>query len=107
MRADVPPMARIEGIDVVSEGILTLTRVCAMLREGTDIHSVMFQTDGASGLLRLLLNADQVHFMVGQAVNPAHQNPELPHHLDIRLSVVREISQELQKRGIDTTIEQI
>jgi hypothetical protein len=104
---DVPPMARLKGIDLVSEGILTLTKTSALLQSGTDRKAVRFQTDGAANLIRLLLGVDHVHFIVGQAVNPAHQNPELPHQLGIRMAVVREIAVELREQGKEVTIETI
>jgi len=105
MTADVPPVARMEGLDLVSEGILTLTRVNYLLKQGIKREGVRFQNDGASELIRLLLGVDHIHFVVGQAVNPAHQNPELPNQLGIRVSVVREISDELKKRGKEVTLE--
>jgi hypothetical protein len=105
--AEVPPVARLPGVDLVTEGILTLTRVRDLLRAGTDRAAVRFQVDGASSLLRLLLGVDHVHFLVGQAVNPAHQNPDLPHQLGIRVGVVREIMEELRQRGAEVTVEEI
>jgi hypothetical protein len=102
---DVPPLARIEGIDLVSEGILTLTKVCEYLRSGTSKDAVKYRTDGASSLLRMLFEVDHIHFIVGQTVNPAHQNPNLPNQLRIRLTVVREIIDELRNRGKEVSIE--
>jgi hypothetical protein len=107
MTPDVPPIARLEGIDLVSEGILTLTKTSERLQAGADKKMVRFQADGAANLLRLLLSVDHVHFIVGQAVNPAHQNPDLPHQLGIRLAVIREIAAELRKRGKEVTVETI
>ncbi len=104
---DVPPIARMEGIDLVSEGILTLTRVSDLLRSGVRKKDVMFQTDGAANLIRLLLDADHIHFIVGHALNPAHQNPELPNELGIRLKVVQEIEEELRTRGKEVTVEPV
>jgi len=105
MRADVPPLARMENIDLITEGILTLTRASEMLRSGASRETVRFQTDGAAALVRLLLEVDYVHFIVGMAVNPAHQNPSLPVELGIKLAVVREIADELKRRGAEVTIE--
>ena len=102
---DVPPIARLQGVDLVTEGILTLTQVRDMLREGAELKTVQYRNDGAAALLRLLLDVDHVHFIVGQAVNPAHQNPDLPHQLGIRMTVVREISAELRSRGREVTFE--
>jgi len=107
MTADVPPMGRLEGVDMVSEGILTLTKVSQLLSSGAQRKQVRFCNDGASSLLRLLLEMDHVHFMVGLAVNPAHQNPDLPHVLGIRMAVVREIAEELRKRGKEVSIEEL
>jgi len=107
MTSDVPPVAYLEGIDLVSEGILTLTKTSVLLGSGVEKSTVEYQVDGASNLLRLLLSVDHVHFLVGQAVNPAHQNPELPHQLDIRMKVVEEIAVELRKRGKEVTIESV
>lgn len=107
MTTDVPPKARVKGIDLVTEGILTLTHLNELFQSGATKETVKFRTDGASDLLRLLLSVDQVHFIVGEAVNSAHQNPDLPHHLGIRLVVVREMADELRKRGVEVTIETV
>jgi hypothetical protein len=104
---DVPPIARMTGMDLVTEGILTLTQVSNLLKAGADRGTVQYRTDGAAGLLRMLLEVDHVHFMVGQAVNPAHQNPDLPQQLGIRMSVVRDIGDQLRKREKEVTIEAI
>ncbi len=104
MSPDVPPLARVEGLDLVTEGILTLTRVSQMLRSGVKKEEIDYKTDGAAELLRLLLSVDSVHFLVGRAVNPAHQNPDLPQQLGIRTATVREIAQELRKRGKEATV---
>ncbi len=107
MTPDVPAIARIEGMDIVTEGILTLTQVSELLRTGIRKEDVRFRTDGAAELIRLFLEVDHVQFLVGRGVNPAHQNPELPQHLEIRLAVVREIAEELRKRGKEVNIESV
>lgn len=107
MTEEVPPIASIKGIDLVSEGILTLTKVSGLLKSGVQKKDVRFQMDGGASLLRLLLEVDHVHFLIGQAVNPAHQNPDLPKQLEIRLSVVREIAEELRKRSKEVSLEKI
>jgi hypothetical protein len=107
MRADVPPLARLEGIDVTTEGILTLTKAEELLASGADKETVKFGTDGASALVRLCLDVDHVHFIVGLSVNPAHQNPDLPGQLGMKLAVVRAIAEHLGKRGREVTIETV
>jgi len=104
---DVPPMGQLKGIDLVCEGILTLTRASELLRSGVKKRDVRFRTDGAANLIRLFLNVDHIHFLIGQAVNPAHQNPDLPHQLGIRQMVVQEIGEELKERGKEITHETV
>jgi len=103
----VPALAHIDGIDLVTEGILTLTQAGNLLQSGATRETVRFQTDGAASLVRFMLEADHVHFVVGMAVNPAHQNPDLPEQLGIRLAVVRDIAEDLRGRGTEVTIETI
>ncbi len=107
MHPDVPPVARIEGIDLTAEGILTLTRTNNLLHSGANKETVKFRTDGASALVRLCLDVDHIHFIVGQGVNPAHQNPDLPRQLGMKLAIVREIAEELRKRSKEVTIETV
>ncbi|MHC4426928.1 MAG: SpoIIE family protein phosphatase [Planctomycetota bacterium] len=107
MKDDVPPLARLEGVDLTTEGILTLTKTDEMLQSGANKETVKFNTDGASELLRLCLDVDHIHFIVGLGVNPAHQNPELPGQLGMKLAVVRRIAEELERRGKEVTIETV
>jgi hypothetical protein len=107
MRTDVPPLARLEGVDLATEGILTLTRANDLLRCGTDKEAVKYRNDGACSLLRMCLDVDHVHFIVGLGVNPAHQNPDLPRQLDMKLAVVNDIAEELRKRGKEVTVETV
>jgi hypothetical protein len=107
MKPDVPPIAKLEGIDLTTEGILTLTRANDLLHTGANKDTVKFATDGASALIRLCLDVDHIHFMVGLSVNPAHQNPDLPKQLGMKLAVVREIADELRRRGKEVSIETI
>jgi len=104
---DVPPLAKVEGVDLTTEGILTLTKTNDLLQSGADKETVKFDTDGSSALVRLCLDVDHIHFIVGLSVNPAHQNPDLPRQLGMKLAVVREIAEELRKRGKEVTIETI
>lgn len=87
------PMASImEGIDLVTEGILTLTEVYRMLKEGLDKKS----NNAAVRLTNLLLNSDKIDFVVGTKINVAHQDPNLPMELEIRRNIVKKIFRLLQ-----------
>ena len=63
--------------------------------------------DGASKICRLLFEeATDINFYVGRAVNPAHQNPDLPINFNIKMNLVQELSKALKEKGIDTEIVQ-
>jgi len=85
----LPPPARMDGADLVTEGILTLGR-CAVLLE---THRT-FEAQPPSPALDLILaflDADRIRFLVGTRVNEAHQDPQLPLELEIRRNVVKKI----------------
>ena len=97
--AEVPPVGRIEGIDLVTEGVLTLAHTLENLKRGVTAKEIQFKVDGASGLTRLLLGSDEVTFLVGRALNPAHQNPNLPRDLGLKSHIANEIKLNLEKLG--------
>jgi len=99
-----PPMGEIEGIDLVTEGIITLCKAIDLARKTQGKAQLIRDRDGASQLLRMLLKADRVDFHVGQAINPAHQNPNLPHYLALKNQVVKELSDILQNLGKEINI---
>lgn len=107
----VPPTAHIPGIDLVTEGVLTLGKCVEYMKRYTsgDKHSLDFvlnKKDGASQLCRMLLeDCTEVQFLVGQALNPAHQNPGMPLSLGFKAEPVKELSQELEKTGKKVSVE--
>jgi hypothetical protein len=107
MTEDVPPIARLENIDLTTEGVLTLTKADELLKSGVTKENIQFGTDGTSELIRLLLEVDSIHFIVGQTVNPAHQNPDLPRLPGMKLATVRSIAEQLTERGKEVTIETV
>jgi hypothetical protein len=59
-----------------------------------------FKRDGASLICRLLFEeATDINFYVGRAINPAHQNPDLPINFNIKMSLVVELADCLKKMG--------
>ena len=89
------PMASImPGIDLVTEGILTLTEVYRMLKDGIDAD----KDNAATRLAHLLLESDHIDFVIGTKINEAHQDPNLPMELDIRRNIVKKIFRLLQSK---------
>ncbi len=102
---DVPPIGFIKGIDLVTEGMLTLVRALSNLREEVPLSRIYFNTDGASKLTAMLLKADRVHFIVGRAINPAHQSPGVPPLLALKPQIVDDMVKQLRRLGKKVTVE--
>ena len=102
--SDVPPIAEIEGVDLVTEGVITVNRVLEYakdyLADNEYYEHWSFRHDGASQICRLLFEeATDINFYVGRAINPAHQNPDLPINFHIKMNLVDELSACLRKMG--------
>lgn len=102
----IPPVGHIEGVDLVTEGVLTLTRTLDILNEycEKDADSYYFhridEENGAAMLARLLLeDCTRLKLFIGTAINPAHQNPNLPADLSIKLKLIDRLAQLLEKLG--------
>ena len=95
---------KIEGVDLVTEGIITINRVLSYaknyLEDNESYAKWSCQKDGASLIARMLFEeSTDINFFVGRAVNPAHQNPELPINFNIKMNLVEELSQCLRQMG--------
>lgn len=103
-RSDVPPIAYIDGVDLVTEGVITINKVLEYARDALGdneeyAHWSVSQ-DGASLICRMLFEeATDINFYVGRAINPAHQNPDLPINFNIKMNLVQELSECLRKMG--------
>lgn len=104
VNSDIPPIAKIEGVDLVTEGVITMNRVVEyandVLGENKLYEKWSCGHDGASLICRMLFEeGTDINFFVGRAVNPAHQNPDLPINFNIKMNLVEELSACLKKMG--------
>ena len=102
--SDLPPTASIEGVDLVTEGVITMNKVVEYakdyLGENKFYEEWSMKRDGASQISRLLFEeATDINFYVGRAINPAHQNPDLPINFNIKMNLVSELSKSLREMG--------
>ena len=100
----VPPISRIEGVDLVTEGVVTMNMVLSIAQEylkGEDNYDEWgFGRDGASQICQLLFEeGTDISFFVGRAKNPAHQGADMPISFDIKMNIVEELSECLQRMG--------
>ncbi len=104
VKSDIPPIAQIEGVDLVTEGVITINRVVEYAKDAVGDNQLYekwsFGHDGASLICRMLFEeATDINFFVGRAINPAHQNPDLPINFNIKMNLVEELSACLRKMG--------
>ncbi len=101
---EIPPIAEIEGVDLVTEGVITINRVVEYAKDYLENNESYtqwsYKKDGASLISKILFeDATDINFYVGRAVNPAHQNPDLPINFNIKMNLVTELSDCLKKMG--------
>ena len=103
-RSDIPPIAELEGVDLVTEGVITVNKVVEYANDYITDNNTYdewgYGRDGASLISRLLFEeATDINFYVGKAINPAHQNPNLPINFNIKMNLVEELSKALKQMG--------
>ena len=105
----VPPISTIEGVDLVTEGVMTVSKVLEFakdyLQDNSQYEVWSIKKDGASQICRMLFEeATDIGFYVGRAVNPAHQNPDLPIKFHIKMNLVKELTASLKEMGKRVTV---
>lgn len=93
-RSSLPPISCMEGIDLVTEGILTLTEALRCLQSG----HLPQEANAATQLIELLQESDVIELVVGTRINEAHQDPSLPVDLEIRRNLMKHMKQVLEKK---------
>lgn len=101
---DIPPMSSIDGVDLVTEGVVTMNRVVEYAKdyvgENTRYEEWNLKRNGAALISRMLFEeATDINFYVGKAINPAHQNPDLPITFNLKMTLVEDLCQSLELMG--------
>lgn len=101
---DIPPIAKIDGVDLTTEGVITINRVLEYAQDYISTNEKYAkwscEKDGASQIARILFEeATDINFFVGRAINPAHQNPNLPINFSIKMRLIDELSECLKQMG--------
>ena len=109
---DIPPIAYMDGIELVTEGVLTLNRVVQLLRRyvknetvSEDFFLELDEPNGASMVAKMLIeDCTELHLYVGKAINSAYQNPGLPFDLGIRQNLVEQLKTVVEEMGKQVTV---
>lgn len=95
-KGNLPACSEMEGMDLITEGVMTLTRTTEYLENGL----TPFPKDPAGRLAALLLDSDCIHFLVGSKMNQAHHDPDLPFELEIRKPLIKRMSAILREKNL-------
>ncbi|OFX26891.1 MAG: stage II sporulation protein E [Bacteroidetes bacterium GWA2_31_9b] len=93
---DLPPISYMPGIDLVTEGILTLSKVSEILKVYN--NNYLLGKGPADQIVKLIKDSDEINFIIGTRINIAHQDPNLPVELEIRRTVVKRIAKTLEQK---------
>ncbi|HHZ06341.1 MAG TPA: SpoIIE family protein phosphatase [Clostridiales bacterium] len=101
---EIPPIGKIEGVDLVTEGVITVSKVLTYAKSYLTNNEYYghwsVKNDGASQIARMLFEqSTDINFYVGRAMNPAHQNPDLPISFNIKMNIVDELQKCLKQMG--------
>ncbi len=104
---EVPPIGFIDGIDLVTEGVITLRRLLALSEKYVSVKDLTPKTyskkDGGSLLANIIFEeATHVVFFVGQNVNAAHQGLDID--ITMKLKLVERLADNLRRMGKDVTV---
>ena len=89
---NLPGLSKMEGVDLVTEGILTLTKTLEYLEKGKP------EQNAAKVLMDFLLDSDCINFLVGAQMNKAHYDPNLPIEIAIRKNIIKQIAKVLEEK---------
>ncbi len=121
--AGVPPISHMKGIDLVTEGIITMGTAVEYIKWNLSRHTASpfddmpkpvggatgfdeKRQDGATALAKLFMyECTQVRFFVGRATNPAYRNPGLPLELNLKLKQINELKDLLESMGKSVTVD--
>ena len=103
-KTDIPPMSKIPGVDLVTEGVVTINRVVEYAKDYVNENELFekwyFKKNGAALISQMLFEeATDINLYIGKAINPAHQNPDLPVHFNLKMLLVEDLTMYLKKMG--------
>jgi hypothetical protein len=106
MRKDLPPIGKLSEINLVTEGILTISKATEILKQcQCNLSRLPRDNNGAVLLAREILEADSIFFLVGQQINEFYQNPLLPKNISIRRSLIEDLVNLLREHQIEVSIQ--
>ncbi|MCL2132319.1 MAG: SpoIIE family protein phosphatase [Lentimicrobiaceae bacterium] len=100
----LPPSSKMEGIDLITEGVLTLSKVTHLLNAPNVNSNTQFGKGPADQICKTLLDSDEIYILVGTKINETHHDPTLPVEIEIRKSLIRRLTQVLSEKFMKVVI---
>ena len=98
---ELPPISHMEGVEFITEGILTLSKIVEVLKKYNQEYKL--GKGAADEVVKLILESDEIHFIAGTKVNEANQDPTLPVDLELRRTIVHRIVRVLEEKYLKET----
>lgn len=103
---NVPPTATMEGIDLVTEGIVTLNRVLQLIKTYNEgnvdqaFYEELDKLDGGARLAKLILeHCTDINILAGRTINAAYQNPMIPFDFNLRVALIEQLKDAIENAG--------
>ncbi len=95
VKTNLPSSAKMEGADLVTEGILTLGHLADLIQNYKEGDKP--DNSPAGEILKLILESDIIDILMGTRINEAHYDPSLPIEMEIRRNLVRRLKALMQR----------
>ena len=102
----LPPSSKMQGVDLITEGVLTLSKVTYMLNTLSVNSNTQFGKGPADQICQLLLDTDEIYILVGTRINETHHDPSLPVEIEIRKHLIQRLTKVLSEKFMKVVIVQ-
>ena len=106
---DIPPIAKLEGVDLVTEGTMTISNVLEYTKKYLEnilfYEKIKINEDGATLIFKFLFENEIINFFVGKAINPVHQLKDFPFNFEKKMNLIKELTNNLKKMGKEVKVD--
>ena len=94
----LPPSSKMTGIDLVTEGVLTLSKATYLLNHLQPNSKMQFGKGPADQICKMLLDTDEIYLLVGTKINESHHDPNLSVEIEIRKILIQRLTKVLSEK---------
>jgi hypothetical protein len=100
----LPPSSKMDGVDIITEGVLTLSKVTHLLNTLNINSNTQFGKGPADQICKALLDSDEIYVLVGTKINETHHDPTLPVEIEIRKHLIQRLTKVLSEKFMKVVI---